>query len=273
MRQHRGFPRGAAERSSEGTAEERGGGGEPGDPPAEREPETGRKEQAARERATERGEQAQPVRSHFLPQVPFQVQLPLEDLGAILRLIGLLLQALDLPLHRFQRARRGHGRGAGGGQGAEVLHVAARGPAPFNGPMTSRGGRWAGDVSAEEPGRARLRARPPPPSRPPRTPFTGSPQPKPKLQQLRAAPPDASELLQDHLGAPFASWGLEILPPSTPGLVRCCEVTLKPLDPSRCPRAAVGHALGAEQPACVHAVGAGRRLTYLQPNTAIPAPD
>lgn len=31
--------------------------------------------------------------------------------------------------------------------GRAVLHVAARGPAPFNGPMTSRGGRWGGDVS------------------------------------------------------------------------------------------------------------------------------
>lgn len=100
----------------------------------------------------------------------------------------------------------------------------------------------------------------PDPPRPPRTPFTGSPQPKPKLQQLRAAPPDASELLQDHLGAPFASRGLEIPPPpSTPGLLRCCEVTLKPLDPSRCPRAAVGHALGAEQRSCCWS----RQETYI----------
>lgn len=115
--------------------------GEPGAPQRERARD--RKEgagQPGRERPREA--RRQPGRSHFLPQVPFQVQLPLEDLGAILRLIRLLLQALDLPLHRFQGARRGHGRGAGGGQGAEVLHVAARGPAPFNGPMTSRGWRW-----------------------------------------------------------------------------------------------------------------------------------
>lgn len=90
--------------------------------PSEREPETGRKEQPGRERPREASRQ--PGRSHFLPQVPFQVQLPLEDLGAILRLIRLLLQALDLPLDGLQGARRGHGRGAGGGLGAGLLHVA-----------------------------------------------------------------------------------------------------------------------------------------------------
>lgn len=142
--------------------------GEPGTPQRERARD--RKEgagQPGRERPREASRQ--PGRSHFLPQVSFQVQLPLEDLGAILRLIRLLLQALDLPLHRFQGARRGHGRGAGGGQGAEVLHVAARGPAPFNGPMTSRGWRWrwgGGDVAQRSRRKQRRDGRAPGPPRP-----------------------------------------------------------------------------------------------------------
>lgn len=133
LRQRRRRPRAvSAERSGAARGQPRDGGSRrPSRPPAagksrarpgEREPETGRKEQPGRERPREASRQ--PGRSHFLPQVPFQVQLPLEDLGAILRLIRLLLQALDLPLDGFQGARRGHGRGADGGLGAEVLHVA-----------------------------------------------------------------------------------------------------------------------------------------------------
>lgn len=174
--------------------------GEPGTPQRERARD--RKEgagQPGRERPREASRQ--PGRSHFLPQVSFQVQLPLEDLGAILRLIRLLLQALDLPLHRFQGARRGHGRGAGGGQGAEVLHVAARGPAPFNGPMTSRGWRWrwggCGDVAQRSRRKQRRDSRAPGPPRPfPRCPVphpAGVPAaaPAPRPAPLRDAKPAA----------------------------------------------------------------------------------
>lgn len=86
-----------------------------GAPGTARERARDRKEGAGQPGESDRERRAGSRRSHFLPQVPFQVQLPLQDLGAILRLVRLLLQALDLPLHRFQGARRGHGRG---GQGA-----------------------------------------------------------------------------------------------------------------------------------------------------------
>ena len=46
--------------------------------------------------------------SHFLSDLPFTVQLSLEDLRPVLRLVGLLLQTLDLPLHRIQRGHTCH---------------------------------------------------------------------------------------------------------------------------------------------------------------------
>lgn len=129
-------PRGWCGRSGGGSAgswrsgeEPRGEGGRapPGAGTRQRERARKRKEGAAqpgRERPREAN--GQPGRSHFLPQVPFQVQLPLEHLGSILRLIRLLLQTLDLPLDGFQGARRGHGRGGTAGGGCTWRRAAPR---------------------------------------------------------------------------------------------------------------------------------------------------
>lgn len=53
-----------------------------------------------------------------LPGLPLGIGLPLQVLGALLRLIGHLLQALDLPLDGVDGADAGHGGGAAGGEAA-----------------------------------------------------------------------------------------------------------------------------------------------------------
>lgn len=46
--------------------------------------------------------------SHFLPELPLTVQLSLQDLSSVLRVVGLLLQTLNLPLHGVQRGQTCH---------------------------------------------------------------------------------------------------------------------------------------------------------------------
>lgn len=52
--------------------------------------------------------------SHFLAPLALAVQLPLQALRAVLRLVRLLLQRLDLAFHRLQGVEAGHGKEARG---------------------------------------------------------------------------------------------------------------------------------------------------------------
>lgn len=52
--------------------------------------------------------------SHFLAPLALAVQLPLQALRAVLRLVRLLLQRLDLAFHRLQGVEAGHGAEARG---------------------------------------------------------------------------------------------------------------------------------------------------------------
>lgn len=67
-----------------------------------------------RDRGSRRiGGRAGPGRgSHFLAPLALAVQLPLQALRAVLRLVRLLLQRLDLAFHRLQGVEAGHGAGA-----------------------------------------------------------------------------------------------------------------------------------------------------------------
>lgn len=70
------------------------------------------------------------VDAHFLAQLPLLIALALQDLGAVLGLVGFLLQRLDLALHRLQRSCSGCHPGGGAGrvgsgpkEGLRELHV------------------------------------------------------------------------------------------------------------------------------------------------------
>lgn len=63
----------------------------------------------------ERGpEQGPGSGSHFLAPLALAVQFPLQALRAVLRLVRLLLQRLDLAFHRLQGVEAGHGAEARG---------------------------------------------------------------------------------------------------------------------------------------------------------------
>lgn len=48
-------------------------------------------------------------RGYLFPGPPFSLHFPLQALGPLLRVVGLLLQHLDLALHRLDRRDPGHG--------------------------------------------------------------------------------------------------------------------------------------------------------------------
>lgn len=70
-----------------------------------------------------RGRGAARGSSHFLAPLALAVQLPLQALRAVLRLVRLLLQRLDLAFHRLQGVEAGHGKEARG-RTQRALHLA-----------------------------------------------------------------------------------------------------------------------------------------------------